>query len=75
MRAPPGVSREAIREQNLYQALIGKRPLKDVIVGTMIPQLDIVPADQDLIGIEVEFVPLPDREKKLRTLVRALETP
>ena len=70
-----GVSREAIREQNLYQALIGKRPLKDVIVGTMIPQLDIVPADQDLIGIEVEFVPLPDREKKLRTLVRALETP
>jgi len=70
-----GVSREAIREQNLYQALIGKRPLKDVIVGTMIPQLDIVPADQDLIGIEVEFVPLPDREKKLRTLVRELETP
>jgi chromosome partitioning protein len=70
-----GVSREAIREQNLYQALIGKRPLKDVIVGTMIPQLDIVPADQDLIGIEVEFVPLPDREKKLRMLVRELETP
>jgi len=70
-----GVSREAIREQNLYQALIGKRPLKDVIVGTMIPQLDIVPADQDLIGIEVEFVPLPDREKKLRTLVRELDTP
>ncbi|HOD27826.1 MAG TPA: AAA family ATPase [Syntrophales bacterium] len=70
-----GVSREAIREQNLYQALIGKRPLREVIVGTMIPQLDIVPADQDLIGIEVEFVPLPDREKKLRTLVRALETP
>ena len=70
-----GVSREAIREQNLYQALIGKRPPKDVIVGTMIPQLDIVPADQDLIGIEVEFVPLPDREKKLRTLVRELDTP
>ncbi|HAR97953.1 MAG TPA: chromosome partitioning protein ParA [Syntrophus sp. (in: bacteria)] len=70
-----GVSREAIREQNLYQALIGKRPLTDVIVGTMIPQLDIVPADQDLIGIEVEFVPLPDREKKLRALVRELETP
>lgn len=70
-----GVSREAIREQNLYQALIGKRSLKEVIVGTMIPQLDIVPADQDLIGIEVEFVPLPDREKKLRTLLRELETP
>ena len=70
-----GIPRETIRERNLYQALIGERSVKDVIVGTMIPQLDVIPADQDLIGAEVEFVHLPDRERKLRELLRGLEIP
>jgi chromosome partitioning protein len=39
----------------------------------MLPYLDVVPANQDLIGIEVEFVNLKDREKKLRTLLKNLD--
>ena len=32
------------------------------------------PANQDLVGIEVEFISLADREKRLRNLLRNLET-
>ena len=68
-----GIGGEAIREKNLYHCLIENRPLKEVIVGTQIPHLDLVPANQDLVGIEVEFVSIEDREKRLRNLLRALD--
>jgi chromosome partitioning protein len=69
-----GIDRDAISKQNLYHALIGSVPLKDVIVGSQLPHLDIAPANQDLIGIEVEFVHLAEREKKLRSLFHQLDT-
>ena len=58
-----GIDGKAIREKNLYHCLIGNRPLREVIVGTQIPHLDMVPANQDLVGIELEFISLEDREK------------
>lgn len=57
-------------EKNLYQALIGKLALKDVIVPTPVKDLDLVPAGIDLIGAEVELVTLPYRERRLRTVLR-----
>jgi chromosome partitioning protein len=70
-----GIAGESIRERNLYHSLIDRIPLREVIVGTQIPHLDLIPANQDLVGIEVEFISLEDREKRLRNLLRALETP
>jgi chromosome partitioning protein len=69
-----GIDRDLISKQNLYHALIGKVPIKDVIVGTQLPHLDLAPANQDLIGIEVEFVHLEEREKKLKSLLHQLDT-
>lgn len=69
-----GIDGRAIRDKNLYHSLIDQIPLKEVIVGTQIPQLDMLPANQDLVGIEVEFISLADREKRLRNLLRNLET-
>lgn len=68
-----GADAAEIREKNLYHCLIGNRPLEEAIVKTQIPQLDLVPANQDLVGIEVEFITLPDREKRLRNLLRSLD--
>ncbi len=70
-----GIAGESIREKNLYHSLIDRIPLREVVVGTQIPHLDLVPANQDLVGIEVEFISLEDREKRLRNQLRALETP
>jgi chromosome partitioning protein len=69
-----GIGRDMISKQNLYHALIGQVPLKEVIVGTQLPYLDIAPSNQDLIGIEVEFIALEDREKRLRSLLLQLDT-
>jgi chromosome partitioning protein len=69
-----GIDGRVIQDKNLYHSLIDEIPLKEVIVGTQIPQLDLVPANQDLVGIEVEFISLADREKRLRHLLRNLET-
>jgi len=69
-----GIDRDMISKQNLYHALIGKVSLKEVIVGTQLPHLDMAPSNQDLIGIEVEFIHLEEREKKLRSLLHQLDT-
>jgi chromosome partitioning protein len=67
-----GISGQDVREKNMYHALIGQASLREVIVKTMIPHLDLAPANQDLVGVEIEFVSLEDREKKLRDLILAL---
>jgi chromosome partitioning protein len=68
-----GANRDTFQTANLYQAMIGQVPLKDVILSTMIPHLDLVPSNQDLIGIEVEFVGLEDKEWRLKNLLNALD--
>ncbi|MDQ5987180.1 MAG: Sporulation initiation inhibitor protein Soj [Syntrophus sp. SKADARSKE-3] len=65
-----GIERSTSRDGNLYHALIGHKSLSDVIIHTQLPYLDLVPADQNLIGVEVEFVEMEDREKKLKFLLR-----
>ncbi len=68
-----GVDKSLIQEKNLYRALTGEIPLADTIFGSPLPKLDIVPSNQDLIGVELEFVPLEDREKKLKKLLNDLD--
>lgn len=68
-----GAERSSFQTNNLYHAMIGQVPLEKVIINTIIPGLDIVPSTQDLIGIEVEFVGLEDKEKKLKNLLNSLD--
>jgi len=65
-----GIERSSINTKNLYHALTDQVPLEETVLATNIPTLSIIPANQDLIGAEVEFVSLPDREKKLKNLLR-----
>jgi chromosome partitioning protein len=70
-----GVDRNHIQDKNLYLCLTGDLSISSAIIRTQIPHLDVIPANRDLVGIEVEFVNLPDREKKLRMLLKNLEQP
>jgi chromosome partitioning protein len=67
-----GTDKSNINEANLYHAMIGKVPLEKVIRPTTLPNLDIIPSNQDLIGIEIEYVDIEDREKRLRQLLKAM---
>jgi len=63
----------------LYDLLIGTLPLAEVLVETMIPRLDVVPATVNLAGAEVELVTIDNREYRLEaalkdTLMGGLET-
>lgn len=69
-----GIDSNRIQEQNLYHVLIGAIPPEDAIVETDIGTLDIIPANRDLIGVEVEFVSLQDREKKLRRILKNIDS-
>lgn len=62
-------------KRSLYEALIGKATLDEVIVKTEIATLDIIPATQDLAGAEIEFVELADRAERLRKTLVDLKGP
>lgn len=68
-----GADRNSFQTANLYHAMIGQVPLKNVILKTILPNLDLVPSNQDLIGIEVEFIGLDEKEKKLKILLNSLD--
>ncbi len=58
---------------NLYHALIGQAQMNEVILATAIPHLDIITSNQDLIGVEVEFIHIEEREKRLRNLLKSMD--
>lgn len=70
-----GIDRTSIDHANLYHTLIGQKTLQEVIVHTCLPYLDLIPADQNLIGVEVEFVGIKDREKRLKFLLKDANLP
>jgi chromosome partitioning protein len=53
-------------ELTLYDALAGRVPLSQVVMTTEIPNLEVVPASQDLVGIELELIDAEDRATRLR---------
>ena len=65
-----GLEKEAFSEANIYQALIGRKAMGEVIYKTSLDCLGVAPADQNLTGAEIELVSEMAREQKLK---RALE--
>src|SRR5580692_1159919 len=66
-----GVSPRTV-EKSIYDALIGRASLREVMQPTELPTLMLVPSKQDLVAVEVELVDDPDRPNKLRTALREL---
>jgi chromosome partitioning protein len=64
-----GVSPRTI-ERSVYDALIGRATLRDVMQPTELAALMLAPSKQDLVAVDVELVDDPDRAYKLR---RALD--
>jgi chromosome partitioning protein len=54
---------------HLYHALVGEVPVSAAIRPSGFPNLDLVPAQRDLVGIEVELVGEPDWEQRLKTVL------
>jgi chromosome partitioning protein len=65
-----GVDKRTMRA-TVYQVLLGSATLQAVRVRSQSGGYDLIPANRELAGAEIELVDLPEREKRLK---QALET-
>ena len=63
-----GIPRTA-RKVGSYHVMIGDAHIKDAILETPIPMLDVIPADVNLSGAEIELVDVENREFTLKTML------
>lgn len=63
-----GVAKDNL-EYTIYDALINEVSVKDVIIDTEIDNLQLVPANIELAGAEIELVPTLSREVKFRDVI------
>ena len=66
--ATRGLGGKAV-EPHLYHALTGEVPLEQTIRPSGFPNLDIVPSQRDLVGVEVEFVGESGWEGRLKKIL------
>jgi chromosome partitioning protein len=66
--ATRGLGQKA-KKPHLYHLLTGGASLEDAVVKTQFPGLSLLPADRELVGVEVEFVEVEGWEKKLREAI------
>jgi chromosome partitioning protein len=61
-----GVKRYENQESNIYQVLIGEKTIHEATQTTQMDSLNIIPANPDLVGAEIELVDMPQREYRLK---------
>lgn len=66
-----GANKQAF-QHSIYHLLVDQLDPADLILATDIPLLRIIPADMDLVGADIELVPLSHREKVLKKKIESL---
>jgi len=66
--ATRGVGLQAT-EPNLYQVLSGEAAVRDAIRDSGFPNLDLLPSDRDLVGVEIEFVGTEGWQHRLKRVL------
>ena len=59
-----GIDRRSL-DRSVYNVLIDRTPLDELVIGTSVDGLDLVPSSPQLSGAEVELVDVPARERRL----------
>jgi chromosome partitioning protein len=67
-----GIDRRTL-DRSVYDTLIERVPLGEVIVGTAVDGLDVLPSAPALSGAEVELVGIPARERRLAASLAELD--
>jgi chromosome partitioning protein len=53
-------------QAHVYDALIGRCVMKDLVTDTDMRYLHLIPSGRDLYGAEIELISAPDRERRLQ---------
>jgi chromosome partitioning protein len=59
-------------EKSVYDCLIGRATLREILVPTEIPSLFVAPATQDLVAAELELVDDADRGTRMKSAIASL---
>lgn len=70
--ATTGVGVAKAEQPTLYDVLLGGRDILETIVKTDMEGLDLIPGDKNLVGANVELVPIKGRELLLRAALGAI---
>jgi chromosome partitioning protein len=60
-------------ERTLYDALVDKVPLEDVILKTPLAEFDVIPANLGMTTIDLALMPMAGREYKLKRALEGLD--
>lgn len=60
------------RKLSTYDVMIGEASLREVVLPTAVPQLDLAPSTMDLLGVEMEIAGDRNRAFRLRDALRRL---
>ena len=63
-----GINPKEVKEC-LYECLVGEASMKNAIVATETPHLEILPSHVDLVGAEIELINIPQRERIISKLI------
>lgn len=72
--ASSGLGASPRGRHTVYDLLTSELPAAAVLCPTELAELDIIPADRDLAGAEVELVGLDSRESRLRSKIGEIRT-
>ena len=61
-----GIKRHDFNEQNIYHVMIGQMSIEEAATQTGVTNLDLIVANNDLIGAEIELVDAERREYRLK---------
>ena len=72
--ATTGLSELVIEQKNnIYDAILGEKNIKNCITNTSFPHLDIITSTNDLVGAEIELVGVMAREYQLKKALKNIE--
>ena len=61
-------------DAHIYHVMIGKNDVNSVIINTKLNNLSILPSHTDLVGIEVELMNEPLRERIISSMIAAISS-
>lgn len=67
-----GIDLTEREKHNIYDLLLREKKVRDVILKTRIPNLDIIPCTVDLAGAEVDLAVVDNREFKLKNEISSV---
>ena len=67
-----GIDKES-KPKTIYNVIVDDNTIDEVILPTKLNNLEIIPADVDLAGAEIELVQMNNREKVIRNILKKIK--